>query len=40
MGIISYALLTYGLTAIISFAVVGIIVGVSTMMRKKPEEGQ
>ncbi|WP_205318773.1 hypothetical protein, partial [Klebsiella pneumoniae] len=34
MNIYFYTLLTYGLTIVISFAVVGIIVGVNKMMNK------
>lgn len=34
MNIYFYTLLTYGLTIVISFSVVGIIIGVNKMMNK------
>jgi len=33
MGVVSYALLCYGLTAVISFLLVGIILGINRMAR-------
>jgi F0F1-type ATP synthase assembly protein I len=34
MGVVSYALLCYGLTAVISFLLVGIILGINRVARK------
>lgn len=38
MGIVSYALMAYGLTAVISLAVIGIILGLNKFMARFPEE--
>ena len=38
MNVISYALFAYALTALISFAVIGLIVFVNYMMSKKENE--
>ncbi len=38
MGVISYALLAYGITAVISFMIVGIILGINKIFSKKEEE--
>ena len=38
MGIVSYALMAYGLTAVISLAVIGIILLLNKVMSRNPEE--
>ncbi len=38
MGINLYVLMTYGLTAVISFAVIGVIVGLNKLMNGKDSE--
>ena len=39
MGIIPYALMTYGLTIVISLAVVAVIVVTNNVMNKKNKKG-
>jgi len=39
MGIIPYALMTYGLTIVISLAVVAVIVITNNVMNKKSKKG-
>ncbi len=38
MGTVTYALFAYGLTAVLSFAVIGIIVLVDKLMSKESKE--
>jgi len=40
MGIIPYALMTYGLTIVISLAVVAVIVITNNVMNKKAKKGE
>lgn len=40
MGIIPYALMTYGLTIVISLAVVAVIVITNNIINKKSEKGE
>jgi hypothetical protein len=40
MNAITYALMAYGLTAVISLAVVGLIVLIDKLMRDAPSDGQ
>ena len=39
MGIVPYALMTYGLTAAISLAVVAVVVVTNNIMNKKSKKG-
>ena len=38
MSVISYALMAYGLTAVISLAVIGIVLIMNKVMSRNPEE--